>query len=152
MKGILALSIALAMLSSAAQAQTKLPELKKQPTPQAVLEEHFAALNACDWNRLLAQYPDNAQINLPNGMIVKGRAAIGTLFAGFCIAPEAGGLKGMQFSVEHSTQIENTFATQWVANAPFLAEPYRGSDAYITHDGYMQAMVTPFDGAALKKK
>jgi hypothetical protein len=37
-----------------------LPELKKQPTPQAVLDEHLAALNACDWNRLLAQYPDDA--------------------------------------------------------------------------------------------
>ena len=24
--------------------------------------------------------------------------------------------------------------------------------AYITHDGYMQAMVTTFDGGALKKK
>jgi hypothetical protein len=152
MKTILPLSIAVAMMGGAAQAQTKLPELKKQPTAQAVLDEHFAALNACDWDRLLAQYPEDAQINLPNGMIVKGRAALGELFAGFCKEPKDGGLKGIQFAVEHSTTIENTFATQWVATAPFLAEPYRGSDAYITHDGYMQAMVTTFDGAALKKK
>ena len=152
MKIILPLSIAVAMFGGAAQAQTKLPELKKQPTAQAVLDEHFAALNACDWNRLLAQYPEDAQINLPNGMIVKGRAAIGDLFAGFCKDAKDGGLKGIQFAAEHSTTIENTFATQWVANAPFLAEPYRGSDAYITHDGYMQAMVTTFDGGALKKK
>jgi hypothetical protein len=27
-----------------------------------------------------------------------------------------------------------------------------GSDAYITKDGYMQAMVTTFDGGALKMK
>jgi hypothetical protein len=147
----LPLSIAIALLAGAAQAQ-QLPELKKQPTPQAVLDEHFAALNACDWNRLLAQYPEDAQMNLPNGVIVKGRAAIGTMFAGFCTDPGSGGLKGMQFKPEHSTTIGDTFATQWVATAPFLAEPYRGSDAYITHDGYMQAMVTTFDGAALKKK
>jgi hypothetical protein len=152
MKIVLPLSLAVALLAGAAQAQMKLPELKKQPTPQAVLDEHFAALNACDWDRLLAQYPEDAQINLPNGVIVKGRAAIGTLFAGFCTAPEAGGLKGMHFAPEHSTTIGDTFATQWVATAPFLAEPYRGSDAYITHDGYMQAMVTTFDGAALKRK
>ena len=76
MKIILPLSIAVAMLGGAAQAQMKLPELKKQPTAQAVLDEHFAALNACDWDRLLAQYPEDAQINLPNGMIVKGRTAI----------------------------------------------------------------------------
>jgi hypothetical protein len=144
--------VSAAMFASGAQAQMKLPELKKQPTAQAVQDEHFAALNACDWDRLIAQYLEDAQINLPNGTIVKGRAAIGDLFAGFSKDPKDGGLKGIQFSVEHSTPIENTFATQWVASAPFLAEPYRGSDAYITHDGYMQAMVTTFDGAALKMK
>ena len=72
MKFVLPLSIAIALVAGVAQAQMKLPELKKQPTPQAVLDEHLAALNACDWDRLLAQYPDDAQINLPNGMIVKG--------------------------------------------------------------------------------
>ena len=144
--------VSVAMLTSGAQAQMKLPEPKKQPSAQAVLDEHFAALNACDWDRLIAQYLEDAQINLPNGTIVKGRAAIGDLFAGFSKDPKDGGLKGIQFSVEHSTPIENTFATQWVASAPFLAEPYRGSDAYITHDEYMQAMVTTFDGAALKMK
>jgi hypothetical protein len=44
------------------------------------------------------------------------------------------------------------FVAQWVATAPFLAEPYKGSDAYITKDGYMQAMVSTFDGGALKMK
>ena len=150
--GLLVVSISTVILTGAAQAQMKLPDTAKQPTPQAVLDEHFAALNACDWNRLLAQYPDDAQINLPNGAIVKGRAAIGEMFAGFCKDPKDGGLKGIRFEVEHSTQIGDTFATQWVVSAPFLAEPYRGSDAYITHDGYMQAMVTTFDGAALKMK
>ena len=33
------------------------PPLKRQPTPEAVVAEHLAALNACDWNRLMAQYP-----------------------------------------------------------------------------------------------
>ena len=154
MKIILPVSVVLAMIGGvfAAQAEMKLPDLKKQPSAQAVLDEHFAALNKCDWNRLLAQYPEDAQINLPNGTIVKGRAAIGDLFAGFCKEPKGGGLNGIQFAVEHSTTIENTFATQWVATAPFLAEPYKGSDAYITHDGFMQAMVTTFDGSALKMK
>jgi hypothetical protein len=85
-------------------------------------------------------------------MIVKGRQALGDLFAGFCKDPKDGGLKGIHFQPEHSTTIDGTFATQWVATAPFLAEPYRGSDAYITHDGYMQAMVSTFDGGALKRK
>ncbi len=74
------------------------------------------------------------------------------MFAGFCKEPKDGGLIGIQFAVEESTTIGGTFATQWVATAPFLAEPYKGSDAYITKDGFMQAMVTTFDGAALKMK
>jgi len=146
------IGLAITMLTGAVHAQMKLPELKKQPTAQAVLDEHFAALNACDWDRLVAQYPEDAQVNGPNGTIIKGRTAIGEMFAGFCKDPKDGGLKGIQFAIEHSTTIENTFATQWVVTAPFLAEPYRGSDAYITHDGYMQAMVSTFDASALKKK
>jgi hypothetical protein len=155
MKIVLPISVVLAAViggAFAAHAEMKLPDLKKQPTAQAVLDEHLAALNKCDWNRLMAQYPDDAQINLPNGAIVKGRPAIGDLFAGFCKDPKDGGLIGIHFSAEHSVAIGDTLATQWVATAPFLAEPYRGSDAYITKDGYMQAMVTTFDGGALKMK
>jgi hypothetical protein len=148
-------SISLAMIGAAFTAQAadmKLPELKKQASAQAVLDEHLDALNKCDWSRLLAQYPDDAQINLPGGTIVKGRAAIGELFAGFCKDPKDGGLNGIHFDAEDSTVIGDTLATQWVASGPFLAEPYKGSDAYITKDGLMQAMVSTFDGAALKMK
>jgi hypothetical protein len=137
---------------SAAQAQTKLPDMKKQANAKAVLDEHLDALNHCDWNRIVAQYPDDAQINLPGGTVVKGRAAIGDLFTGFCKDPKDGGLKGISFAVEQSTTLGDTFAAQWVATAPFLAEPYKGSDAYITKDGMMQAMVSTFDGSALKMK
>jgi SnoaL-like protein len=138
--------------SSPGWSQATLPELKKQPSPQAVLDEHLDALNHCDWNRLVAQYPDDAQIHLPGGMIVKGRKEIGDLFAGFCKDPKEGGLKGMTFKVEKSDKIGDVFVAQWVATAPFLVEPYKGSDAYITKDGYMQAMVSTFDGGALKMK
>jgi hypothetical protein len=133
-------------------AQSALPEIKRQATAQAVLDEHMDALNHCDWNRIVAQYPDNAQINLPGGAVVAGRKAIGEMFAGFCKDSKDGGLKGINFKVEHSTTIGDTFATQWVATADFLSEPYRGSDAYITKNGLMQAMVTTFDGGALKMK
>src|ERR1700733_8119845 len=135
-----------------AVAQSALPEIKSEATAQAVLDEHMDALNHCDWNRIVAQYPDDAQINLPGGAVVAGRKAIGEMFAGFCKDSKDGGLKGINFKVEHSTTIGDTFATQWVATADFLAEPYRGSDAYITKNRLMQAMVTTFDGGALKMK
>ena len=38
----------------------------------------------------------------------------------------------------------------WKAEAPFLAEPNYGSDAYITQHGMMAGIVTTFDGAKLK--
>jgi hypothetical protein len=41
---------------------------------------------------------------------------------------------------------------QWVARASFLAEPYRGADAYVSKDGLMFAQVTTFDAAQIKKK
>lgn len=147
-----AIAAAFFALSAPVWSQATLPELKKQPSAQAVLAEHFDALNHCDWNRIVAQYPDDAQINLPGGAIIKDRKAIGDLFAGFCKDPKDGGLRGIHFAPEQSTTIGDVFVTQWVGTAPFLAEPYKGSDAYITKDGYMQAMVTTFDGAALKMK
>ena len=56
--------------SSVAWAEdVKLPPLKKQPTPQAVIDEHMDALNKCDWNRLMAQYPADYQLNLPDGVL-----------------------------------------------------------------------------------
>jgi hypothetical protein len=154
MKKALPLSILLCFLGGTAlqAADVKLPEIKKQPTAQAVLDEHLDALNKCDWGRILAQYPEDAQINLPGGAIVKGRAAIGDLFVGFCKSPSDGGINGIHFDAENSTTVGTTLVTQWVATAPFLTEPYRGSDAYITKDGLMQAMVTTFDGGALKMK
>ena len=51
----------------------KLPPLQRQPTPQAVIDEHLDALNKCDWNRIMAQYPEDYQLNLPDGVVVKGR-------------------------------------------------------------------------------
>ncbi len=146
------LVLALIGANSAALADMKLPEIKKQPSAQAVLDEHLDALNKCDWNRLVAQYPDDAQINLPGGTIAKGRAGIGDLFAGLCKDPKDGGLKGIHFEPVVSVTIGDTLVSEWVATAPFLAEPYKGSDAYITKDGLMQAMVTTFDGGALKMK
>ena len=38
-----------------------MPELTPLPTPQAVVDEHLDALNRGDWNRLMAQYPDDVR-------------------------------------------------------------------------------------------
>ena len=130
----------------------KLPPLQAQSTPQAVIDEHLDALNKCDWNRLMAQYPPNYQLNLPDGVVVKGREAAGKLFADFVKPHDQGGLCGVKFTAEQTFVVGETLNVQWSAEAEFLAEPYKGSDAYETHDGLMAGMVSTFKGTDLKVK
>ena len=137
---------------SAQAADMALPPLKAQSGAQMVVEEHVDALNQCDWNRLMAQYPPEIEIHLPDGVIVAGREKIGDLFAGFCKDRKDGGLKGLKFTAEHVYTVDDTLNVQWRAEADFLKEPYKGSDAYVTKDGLMYAQVTTFNGADLKFK
>ena len=148
----LSLVVGLSVVSSALAEDLKLPPLKPQPSPQQVVDEHLDALNACDWNRLMAQYPPEVRIILPDGAESVGRKAVGDLFAGFCKSREDGGLKGMTFTTLSTFTVEGTVNVQWVAHADFLAEPYKGADAYVTKDGFMYAQVTTFDGSKLKFK
>jgi ketosteroid isomerase-like protein len=129
-----------------------LPALKRQATPKAVVDEHLDALNRCDLTRLMAQYPTDVELFLPGGQVVKGRQAVGELFQGFVKPFKDGGLCGLTFESEHIQIVGDTVNVQWRANATFLAEPYRGADAYVTQDGLMRAQVTTFDGSQLKKK
>src|SRR3954466_3019858 len=97
--------------------EMRLREIRAQPAPQAVLDEHLDALNKCDWNRIVAQYPDDAQRHLLNGTIVTGCKAIGELFAGFCKDPKDGGLNGLNFKVVQSMPVGGACATHLVASA-----------------------------------
>ena len=129
-----------------------LPSLKRQATPKAVVDEHLDALNRCDWTRLMAQYPPEVELFLPGGQVVKGRREVGELFEGFVKPPKDGGLCGLTFVSEHVQIVGDTVNVQWRAHADFLAAPYLGADAYVTHDGLMRAQVTTFDGSQLKRK
>jgi hypothetical protein len=135
--------LALPLGSIALAEDMKLPPLKKQPTPQAVIDEHMDALNKCDWNRLMAQYPADYQLNLPDGVVVKGREAAAKIFADFVKPHDQGGLCGIKFSPEQTLVVGDTLNIQWKAE---------GSDAYETHDGLMVAMVSTFKGSDLKMK
>jgi hypothetical protein len=141
------------MSFAAITAQTRsMPTIRRQPTPKKVVEEHLAAFNACDWNRLMAQFPENVEFFSPNGAVVAGRKALGEMFANVVKPPSQGGTCGLTITPEHIFVVGETVNVQWRAEAPFLAEPYRGADAYETHDGLMAAQVTTFDQSALKMK
>jgi hypothetical protein len=140
---LLALAGLVALFSSPLVAQT-MPPLKRQPTPAKVVAEHMAAFSACDWPRLMAQFPDNVEFFGPNGQVIKGKIELGKMFAGVVKPPAQGGTCGLK--------VGDTINVQWRADSPLLKEPYRGADAYETHDGLMAAQVTTWDPSQLKWK
>ena len=129
-----------------------LPPFRKQPTPQAVVDEHLDALNRGDWERLMAQYPPDVEIFLPDGVTIRGREAVGEAFRGMVKPFAEGGLFGVTFTPEHAFTVGDTVNVQWRVDADVLSEPYRGADAYIARDGLLAAQVSTFDMDALKKK
>lgn len=121
-----------------------MPELRKQPTAKAIVDEHLDALNKGDWNRLMAQYPDDVEIFLPGGVVIRGRQAVADAFAGMVKPFKDGGIFGVTFTAEHEFTVGDTVNVQWKADADFLKEPYRGADAYVTRDGLLVAQVSTF--------
>jgi hypothetical protein len=141
----------LASTAALAAESMKLPPMKAQATPEKVLAEHLDAVDHTDWNRLVAQFPENGEVHMLDGQVARGREAIGKVFMGF-VTPRPNGLKGIRFIPQTTVKYGDTIVVYWKAEAPFLAEPYYGSDAYITHNGMMAGMVTTFDGSKLKFK
>ena len=134
--------IVAAVLALATVAVAKTP-FDRQPTPEAVTYEHIDALNACDVDRLMAQYPESIHIVLPGGVTVEGRDAVQSLFEGFCMDyPE--GNKGLTFTEVTHWKVHKTINMQWSADACFLSDSYLGADAYETWSGLMAAQVTTF--------
>ena len=129
---------------------TQMPAFVTQPTPQAVVDEHLDALNRGDWNRLMAQYPDDVEIFLPAGVVIRGRAEVGDAFRGMTAPFKSGGLLGVTFTTEHVFTVGDTVNLQWRVDADFLTKPYRGADAYITRKGLLAAQVSTFDMDALR--
>ncbi len=146
-------TVLIGLASTGLWAQTPtLPTRHRQATPQKVVEEHMAAFSSCDWPRLMAQFPDNVEFFGPNGQLVRGRKALGNMFAQVVKPPAQGGTCGLKVTPEHIFVVGETVNVQWKAEASFLREPYRGADAYETDDGLMAAQVTTFDAGALKMK
>lgn len=129
-----------------------LPPFKRCSSPQAVVDEHLDALNQCDWERAMAQYPENVEIFLPGGTVVQGREQVAELFWGFLKPHAEGGLGGIQFEVVHSFPVGDTITVLWSITADFLSEPYVGTDAYITKDGLMWGQVSTLRFEDLKFK
>jgi hypothetical protein len=66
--------------------------------------------------------------------------------------PAEGGQCGMTLIPEKTIVVGNTVNVIWRVEAPFLAEPYRGSEAFETRNGLLAAQVTTWDPSAMKMK
>ena len=126
------------------------PKFDRQPHPELVVAEHIEALNNCDMERLMAQYPPTVVLLLPGGVTIQGLEQVEALFEGLCTPFEDGGLRGIQFTELSSWTVGKTVNVQWSADAWFLCEPYLGADAYVTKNGLLGAQVATFDGAELQ--
>ncbi len=146
------IAIPIALLCAPHALAADLPPLQTQANAEMVTFEHIDALNACDWNRLMAQYPEEVLIILPNGVWIEGRTEIGNVFEGFCQPREEGGFKGATFIAEKVKTVGDTVNVSWRIEADWLAEPYKGADAYVTKDGLMYVQVTTFDPEDMKFK
>jgi ketosteroid isomerase-like protein len=117
-----------------------------------VVDEHVAALNACDWKRLMAQYDDDITFLSKDGGIISGREAIGQMFQKALVTPSKGGQCGMKLIPEKTIVVGDAVNVVWRAEASFFAEPYRGSEAFETRNGLLVLQVTTWDPAAIKMK
>ncbi|MEM1268166.1 MAG: nuclear transport factor 2 family protein [Pseudomonadota bacterium] len=150
MKTLMALTLTALAGAALADGHTPaLPPLVPQPNAEMTTVEPIEALNACDWNRLMAQYPEDVLIILPNGVWVEGRPDVGEVFAGFCTPRSEGGFIGATFIAEKVKTVGDTVNVSWRVEADWLAEPYKGADAYVTRDGLMYVQVTTFDPSAM---
>ncbi len=74
------------------------------------------------------------------------------MFVEFCKDHKDSGFKGATFIPEESVSVGDTIGVSWRVEADWLAEPYKGTDAYVTKNGMMQLNVTTFKPTDMKFK
>lgn len=79
----------------------------------------MAAFSGGDWNRLMAQFPDNVEFFSPNGAVVKGRQALGEMYSSVVKPPSQGGTCGLKVTAEHTFVVGETVNVQWKAGSLF---------------------------------
>jgi hypothetical protein len=121
----------------------------KPKSVDAVVAEHLDALHDCDADRLVAGYARDAKLFFPDGVVVSGRTELQEVYDGFVKPVEEGGLCGLTATPVESARKGRTIFIKFEVRAPFLAEPYFSTDAYIIRDGLIWSEVSTFDATKL---
>lgn len=116
-----------------------------------VFENHLRQLNKCSVPGLKRERTPDTQLFFgPN--VIRGVSDVDAVFSNFCKPRSEGGLNGLKFTEEKAFIVGNVISVQWVANASFLAEPYPGSDAFVTCGYKVLTIVSSFNEAELNFK
>lgn len=116
-----------------------------------VFENHFKQLGMCSVEGLKRERTPQTQLFF-GASLIKGEKAVDQVFIDTCKPRSEGGFRGIQFKEINSFVVGNVISVKWVATAPFLREPYGGSDAYVTCGNKMLTIVSSFDPNELKFK
>jgi hypothetical protein len=117
-----------------------------------LVNEHVQALADCDADALVAGYASDATLFFPDGVIVKGRAALQDLYDGFVKPVDQEGLCGLKARPRTSWTSGRTTFVKFKVTAPFLAKPYFSTDGYVFKGNKIVAEVSTFDASKLTFK
>jgi hypothetical protein len=117
-----------------------------------LVDAHLQALADCDADALVAGYTNDATLFFPDGVIVKGRAALQDLYDGFVLPVEEEGLCGLKAKPLTSWTSGRTTFVKFKVTAPFLAKPYFSTDGYVFKGTKIAAEVSTFDATKLTFK
>lgn len=116
-----------------------------------VFNNHMMHLNRCNIQGMKEERVPETQVFV-SGAVIKGEKQVDALVDNFCKPRSEGGFRGMKFTEERVFIVGNMVSMQWVANAPFLAEPYRVVDAYATCGDKLLTILSDFDEKRMKFK
>lgn len=121
-------------------------------TNKALVAAHGKALAECSAEGLVNGYTSDATLFFPDGVVVKGRAALTELYEGFVKPPSEEGLCGLKATPVLEWQSGRTSFVKFKVTAPFLAKPYFSTDGYVFKGGKIAAEMSTFDATKLDFK
>jgi hypothetical protein len=144
--------LAAAIASLALAAVTPGLAVGASPQPKALIAAHARTLLTCDAEKIADTYAPDATLFLPEGAVVKGRAALTGLYAGLTKPTSEGGLCGLKTTPVLWWHSGSTWFVKLRDTAPFLAKPAFQTDGYVFMGSKIAAEVTTFNPAGLDLK
>jgi hypothetical protein len=116
---------------------------------QQLIDAHLNAGAECNADAIVDGYAKDATVFFPDGVVVKGRAALQELYEAFLAPRDEGGFCGLQVKQIRTWSSGSTSFVELEVTAPFLAKPYFSTDGYVFEGGKIAAEMSTFDASKL---